>query len=220
MIDLAHNTANDLSKKQPWVEIRRELPNYDVLGIDLPCNTWTRARRAPTWSRWPSALRGTGNEIWGLQDLSFPDKKKVRAANTMAREAVKTIKASIGLGQSGYMENPASSRLWELKEVKQMVKTGKCKLICFDQCQYGTAWRKRTRFLTWGRFRDARLDLCKGVEGKCSRTGKPHVQLIGATAAGFLSAQAQVFPLALGTALFKQWLSHHMECGKRGDPKF
>jgi hypothetical protein len=49
----------------------------------LPCNTWSRARRAPWWSRMPKPLRKPGSDLFGLPDLVPKDAQKVFRANRM-----------------------------------------------------------------------------------------------------------------------------------------
>jgi len=182
------------------------------LGIDLPCSTWSRARRAPPGSKWPGPLRGdTPEEIWGRSDLSEKERNAVNIANKMTKLALACVRVSAVSGGSGYLENPASSRLWKLGVIQKLVEKGLAEVIVFDQCQYGTQWRKRTRLLVWGRLRGISLKSCCSKGGLCSRTGKPHVQLTGASGRTFRSAHAQVFPLGLGQAMFE--MIHAMAAG-------
>ena len=56
VIDLTDAAVNDLSSLSSWNRVLSVIQDFDFVGIDLPCNTWSRARRAPTHSRMPSAL--------------------------------------------------------------------------------------------------------------------------------------------------------------------
>ena len=57
LVDFASSPKNDLSRASRWKDVEELVELSDFVGIDLPCNTWSRARRAPWWSRMPSALR-------------------------------------------------------------------------------------------------------------------------------------------------------------------
>ena len=91
VIDYDFSPANDLSKFSAWNQILRALIWFSVVGIDLPCNTWSRARRAPELSRLPKPLRSR-EYIFGLPNLKPSDHQKVVAANRMFFGAVKVIR--------------------------------------------------------------------------------------------------------------------------------
>ena len=208
LVDLADNDANNLSRPSRWKPLLEFIPFSLLIGIDLPCATWSMARRAPQSSSMPSPLRGAGEHLWGLPSLSDKDQQKVHDANHQLRGAVRLIRRSIAECGTGYLENPASSRVWKVPSVIALIASGRAELLCFDQCQYGTAWRKRTRFLVWGKLRGLILNRCSGKGGMCSRSGRPHLQLTGASGGQFRSSHAQVFTLELGSAVFQHLMSH------------
>ena len=71
VVDTTHSSRNDLSKMSSWNAVLKVVNYFDAVGIDLPCNTWSRARRAPKHSRLPGPLRGdSDNDIMGLPELS------------------------------------------------------------------------------------------------------------------------------------------------------
>ena len=73
----------------------------------------------------------------------------------------------------------------------------------FVHCQYGAAYRKRTRLLVFN-GPAFKLRVCTG-HGICSRTGLPHEQLTRLDANGqWSTSKAQVYPLGVCRALAEQ----------------
>jgi len=97
VLDLSDSAENDLSRPIAHRRLKQFLRRVCLLGIDIPCNTWSLARRAPPGSRMPSALRGSDphSTLWGLPGLSEKDEAKVKAANLMIHSAVGLIRAAI-----------------------------------------------------------------------------------------------------------------------------
>lgn len=147
VIDLSDSPQNDLGRHAVWNEADILTDDADVAGIDLPCNTWSRARRAPPWSRMPKPLRKEGMRIYGLPELSFPDQERVNKANVMLIRAVKTIRRSLKRGGKGYLENPLLSLIWTTPEIQRLLKDPRVHFIKLDMCQYNCAWKK-PRWLT------------------------------------------------------------------------
>jgi len=205
LVDLADSTANDLSATRAWRPVEQELRRGKVkaLTIDLPCNTWSRARRAPPWSRMPKPLRGDGpGELWGLKGLTEKDQAKVAAANRMTRAAFRAIKVADSLSIPGFLENPRKSRLWQTRGIKNLLKSASTQIVNFSMCQYGTQWRKDTRLLVFGLPKGSVvLDVCQGRRGKCSRTHRAHLNLTGIQGKHFTTAQAQVYPRGFALAV-------------------
>ena len=210
LVDLADSTANDLSATRAWRPVEQELRRGKVkaLTIDLPCNTWSRARRAPPWSRMPKPLRGDGpGELWGLKGLPEKDQAKVAAANRMTREAFRAIKVADSLSIPGFLENPRKSRLWQTRGIKNLLKSASTQIVNSSMCQYGTQWRKDTRLLVFGLPKGSVvLDVCQGRRGKCSRTHRAHLNLTGIQGKHFTTAQAQVYPRGFALAIMPTML--------------
>ena len=115
VVDIAGALENDLSKPSRWNLLASQVHTFDCVGIDLPCNTWSRGRRAPKHSRFPQPLRGDiDEEIFGLPGLKKGDFEKVKNANQMMWGAYKLIRRALRSGVCGYLENPLTSRLWKL----------------------------------------------------------------------------------------------------------
>jgi hypothetical protein len=191
LFDLSDSTGNDLSKHSAWNTVERNLKLFHVVGIDLPCNTWSRARRAPWWSRMPKPLRSTQGFIMGLPGLSATDFAKVKQANVMFLRAVRLIKRCLKSNIAGYLENPANSMLWDTPQIQRLLTDSRVHLCVTDMCMYGTAWRKPTKLLLWN-VSPSEFLRCRG-HGKCQRTGKAHLQLSGISGKKFLTEQAQVY---------------------------
>eukprot|EP00974_Lingulodinium_polyedra_P085499 8281428-Lingulodinium_polyedra.AAC.1 len=66
--------------------------------------------------------------------------------------------------------------LWLAGHLKRACALPSTATVFFDQCGYGTKWRKRTRLQGWhtGSLDHLRR-LCQGRRGQCSFTQCPHV---------------------------------------------
>ena len=194
MIDIRHSASNDLSKPSAWNSVLISLHHFALVGIDLPCNTWSRARRAPWWSSMPKALRGNSDaELFGKPHLGHKDFQKVQGANNMCFGAARVIRRCLRLGIPGYLENPRASRLWLTPQMRRLPQDPRVQLVHTDLCQFGTQWRKATSLLIWN-VKAFTLPKCHGRQGFCSRTHRRHLQLTGVVGGRFLSERAQVYP--------------------------
>lgn len=204
VIDLADSSQNDLGKHSCWNDVDKNLHAFDVVGIDMPCNTWSRARRAPWWSRMPKPLRKAGEYIFGLPWLSELDRIKVNKANIMLKRAVKVIRKCLKLGKSGYLENPMSSMIWQTPQIQRLLRDSRVKLCPLEMCMYNTQWKKPTFILLWNAPATNFLR-CTGRR-VCTRTGKSHMQLTGISGKRFLTEQAQVYSKEFSKALMLTFL--------------
>lgn len=212
VIDYEFDSCNDLSKHFAWNRILKVLEVVDILGIDLPCNTWSRARRAPPWSRLPKPLRSY-EFIFGLPDLKKSDVAKVQQANNMFFGALRCIRRCLRTGKAGYLENPANSWVWQTPQMKRICMHPRVKLVRTDLCQYDVQWKKPTYILFWN-VTEPLLKRCAGKH-RCSRTNKAHVQLTGLVGKRFVTQQAQVYTKAFAAALM---LNFHHEKAHPGPP--
>lgn len=199
VVDLSDSPSNDLGKHSVWNEIDRIASSADVVGIDLPCNTWSRARRAPAWSRTPKPLRQLGEHIYGLDNVTLVDSQKVESANVMLKRSVRVIRRSLKRNGKGYLENPWLSMVWHTPEIQRLLKDPRVHLVRLDACQYDCAWKKPTGLLMWG-VSKPQFKVCHGFHF-CSRTKKRHVQLTGISGGRFLTQQAQVYSHTMARAL-------------------
>ncbi|CAE7560259.1 UPF1 [Symbiodinium sp. CCMP2592] len=161
IIDVRGDVCNDLSKFGAWNRIRKVAHLFDLIGIDLPCNTWTRARRAPPWSSLPGPLRGDHyHNVLRLPNLRASDREKVDAANRMMIGACNLIKVCLQLNIPGYMENPLSSRLWLSRPVQELLMRDDVHFVKTHMCMHGTQWKKPTGLLV----QDSRLSEHKSFQ--------------------------------------------------------
>eukprot|EP00972_Heterocapsa_arctica_P056821 8387702-Heterocapsa_arctica.AAC.1 len=64
-----------------------------IFWIGIVCASWSRARRAPVWSSWPSPLRGdTPDLLFGLTGLSAKDQQRVKEGNAQVRWLIRILK--------------------------------------------------------------------------------------------------------------------------------
>ena len=133
--------------------------------IGLPCQSWSRARRAD--GRGPGPLRDDGQFLMGLPNLSDKDRLKVTQGNRLMYNSVRILRACIQSDVLWSLENPMTSRVWKAKAVKGIAKHGIFHRA--DFCQYGCSWRKATYFLCTPRL-PLSLKQCTGPKGFCSRT--------------------------------------------------
>ena len=196
LIDFATAPCNNLACPSLWRDVLEHLQCFDVVGIDLPCNTWSRARRAPWSSRMPTPLRGNDPDtLMGLLGLSAGDQKKVREANAMLEGAVKVIRKSLQLHLPGYLENPLSSKLWKTNVVKRLLQKKNIHFVKVDSSQCNMPYKKPTGLLVFN-CPQLHLKRCKG-RSLCSRAGKPHVQLTGVRGKRFFDSASTDLPTSL-----------------------
>ena len=79
LIDFAHNVKNDTCRSRVNADMFSVTAEAD-LGIDLPCNSWRLARRAPLLSSMPHWLRSP-EVVYGLPDLEGRDLETARIGN-------------------------------------------------------------------------------------------------------------------------------------------
>ena len=170
-IDIRHGRTHDLCKTFQQRIIIGWIQSKVVAGvwIGTPCASWFRARHD---------LNGGGprsrDHIYGKPDLGSADALRVIHGNNTLKFSIKVIRTCVRCGIPAILENPASSMLWLVPALQLL----KGKRVLLDYCQFGTRWRKRTRFQCWN-IDPPQDRLCKGHKGICSLSGKPHIILKG-----------------------------------------
>ena len=132
------------------------------------------------------------DHVMGRDGLASHNADKVRVGNALALSVASLVRWCIRHGVNVAVENPVSSLLWQLPVYRALESSSVVRVV--DFCQYGTAWRKRTRVSFWGLSTVKDFRVCSG-RGICSRSGYPHLQLEGQR----LCRQAQVYPAALAS---------------------
>ena len=161
-----------------------------------PCETFSIARRAPPLSRYPHQLRSKEHPF-GLPLLSGKDLDICKRGNQLAVFTSMIIRLCSKMQIPWMLENPASSHLWSHPPMLSALQ-GSTETI-FDQCQYGTAWRKPTKIAMGGLLCPTPYlcRRCTGSRQRCSATDKAHVVLSGAANGAFLTARSKHYPKAL-----------------------
>ena len=108
VVDFARDRSNDISNNKVAEDVSQLVDTADIIGIDLPCNSWSRARRAPQHSSMPSAV-SSNTSLMGLPGLSTKDPKFVNKHNVMFRRSMNWAKKHQARGGSGYIENSLTS---------------------------------------------------------------------------------------------------------------
>ena len=169
----------------------------------ITCASWSRARRGrPGPGGWPEPLRDDCAHLMGLPNLTQKDCERVRLGNLQAAWLVRLIKKCVRASVPIVVENPASSRLWIYLDKFAPLATAN---VVFNQCMFGTPYKKPTRLRGWN-LQLAELERrCHGKE-LCERSGSQHVVLSGTDAGaskGFKTAAASPYPLELCQAVVR-----------------
>lgn len=192
--------------------VELESGEIDVLGLDMPCASWSSARR---WDGGPPPLRGddwdasifTGDSGWGRQDLRRHDQDKASEGNYLLLMTCILCVSAFLNGVPGYIENPASSRVWKSPLMKVLLHAVNGTFHTVSFCRYGTQWRKDTTFMTWLLPADSWAPRrCSTPSGRCVRSGKRHVLLSGKVKQTYKTLIAQPYPFELCHDLMSAFL--------------
>ena len=157
-----------------------------------PCESFSRARRAPAWSRMPHQLRSAARPN-GLQGLAPKDAERVATGNALAAAAHRLLALGRARGLPCGEENPSQSWLWSLASRRGAAAFAQDH--CVDDSAFGRTFRATTRLRVWNfRCDELASAVCRG-RGRCSFSGRPHLQLTGASKDGFLTRLKQEYPL-------------------------
>ncbi|CAE7233976.1 unnamed protein product [Symbiodinium sp. CCMP2592] len=192
------------------------------LWLGLTCASWSRARRGkrrgpidpaarglsarPKRGGFPAPLRSR-EYLWGLprSELTTSELKKLDHGNALAKWAIKVVKEARKYGTTLIVENPRTSWIWELPELKELMSGPDFNFGTFHHCQFGQPWKKATSLAMWGKFSGGPGHLAKILRTcksrRCSVTGKKHERLqgfvTGPKAKGktsFKTSQAAAYP--------------------------
>lgn len=177
--DVKNGDAFDLTNSNVLKNIERKISKSMVVACMLapPCSSFSRARDRT------SVIR-TAQKPWGVPKhiLSDADALRVQVGNRCVRAALRMIRALERHQVPWILEQPLTSRMWDLGPFRQLRKQSHIAFESLHQCQYGTRWRKATGLLC-SRVdpfdRDRLSKMCGGKSGVCSRTGQRHLQLSG-----------------------------------------
>ena len=112
--------------------------------MGTPCRSWSRARRAPLWSRMPHQFRST-TSVYGLKELVGNDGKIVEEGNLLSKRGQVLYSTCRRLSVSCSEENPAQSYLWLAHGRISRHQVAAASSYLFTMCAFGAPHKKRTR---------------------------------------------------------------------------
>ena len=168
-----------------------------LLWLGTPCNTWSLARRFDGIGPVPLRARPQVGEPapW---ITTFEDLTRVRVANSLAELSAMLALCITSVGGFYVIENPWTSMLWLHRPIINVLQYTNAVTAQVHFCKYLLPWKKPTRLSGTLPGLLTLECLCTGVNGKCSFTGKRHVQLTGRSSTGeWLTHIAEPYPLGL-----------------------
>ena len=174
-----------------WIKTGRVI----FIWCGMPCTSFSRARK---WDGLgPGPLRTT-EQLWGLTDLSFSDNKKVQTGNLLLLWSVRLFRLCADRGIAVILENPKSSLAWQMPPIVRILQRHDVSLVHLDHCQFGELWKKPTFLMACNIDISCLHIQCHTMQGRCSRTKRPHIPLLGVDYDGtFMTLKAQPYPWAL-----------------------
>ena len=114
---------------------------FYCVGGGPVCSSMSRAIRPPVRSATHPA---------GIPECRLAMQEKVRKGNQHAAFAAAVVQAAAGNDTDFWIENPATSFLWQQPVWRELVEDAKApgKFFLLDFCRCGSPWRKRTRVYT------------------------------------------------------------------------
>jgi hypothetical protein len=197
-IDIRRGAQWDLSINGPWRHLAQWAQDGKIVGFmaGFPCTTFSIARQPPLRSK---------VEPWGRSHLSDKDVSILEAANSMLRCFLVFLRVCIRLRIPCVIENPATSRLFWIPQLRRLARHPHFRRFKFDQCAFGAPWRKPTILYTWHLTDSPGFHVCcKGTQGGCEFSGTPHSQIGGPAGGGSIAKRSQRYPPKLAATLARQ----------------
>ena len=188
----------DLCSKKTQLQLLADIRTGKIAGVMLatPCTTLSRARR--------KRLRSL-EQPWGVDGLNESELKQLKDGNACLRFSLRVIRLCLKKGVPFILENPLTSMIWGFAEMQRIASNSATHFREADFCQFGTRWKKPTRFLCGHLHEEDTSGLqrrCSGPRGFCSRTGARHFILEGPGPGGVPRTRtAQPYPPRLCSAL-------------------
>ena len=179
----------------------------------FPCQSFSKARNRPDG---PPPLRNDAF-VLGLPGLRPHDTRKVARGNRAVGFVCRLLRACIIGHVPAALENPKSSWAWQTPAMVDLASLRQVRRWHVDFCQYGTAWKKPTTFVTVG-CDSGRVErfCCPTRPWVCSRIGCRHQRLEGLNAEGvFWTHVAKAYPRRLCRALAQMF--HNAVMASRAD---
>ena len=183
----------DITDQKVVQHIKRLIEEGCVLYIHFgtPCSSFSQARKDDGG---PPPLR-SAEFVTGLRGLSQRDQEKVELGNSLLALSVELIYHCHRYGVKWSLENPATSFMWDMPNMRQLQNALKPSFVTFDMCRFGSSHLKPTTI--WSSFCLQALAL------RCDKAVRPHehVPLHGTIVINgkktFKTRLAQVYPSQL-----------------------
>ncbi|CAE7208910.1 unnamed protein product [Symbiodinium sp. CCMP2592] len=170
-LDVVRGSAQDLDdpRLQRVIEALIRAAVFLSFGASPPCSSFSRAVHPPFRSlAFPR----------GLPHLGAAAFEKVTRGNRQADWTAHALALFRGRSSGHFwLEGPDGSFMWNLPSYSEFSAASAGSVCRLDQCRFGTAWRKRTRFCVNGALAGARLLCqCKGshlvLRGRSAEHGR------------------------------------------------
>ena len=178
--ELSQGRSGDLLQNDTFQRVMALINSGRCLGVWMapPCSTWSTSRRHDEHKGAPP-LRSR-DHVMGLPSLDARQRRTVQKANALVQRCTDFAVACILNAVPFAIENPEKSLMWEAVQVRHVAALSNVKRTRYDFCQFGEAYHKATRILSWGyQAIGERARTCSGRGGLCSRTGAAHELLTG-----------------------------------------
>jgi len=177
-IDILHGPRWDVRSRRLQAQLARSIRSTEVIAMMCapPCASFSVAQDR-------SGKLRDREHPWGLPGLRTEQQARVDEGNSVARAILKLARMAERHRLPWIIENPHSSRFWNLPDIAALRSLPSVSESVVDFCMCGTMWRKRTRFLS-GNIEECDLERlrglrCQGRNGICARTRLPHFRLSG-----------------------------------------
>ena len=198
--DIIHGPLHDLTDPKVVQRLLRDIRKGRVLAVMMApiCASFSRARDRT------KVIRNV-RFPWGIprRFLSEKERLSVSVGNKCFHTCIRLIEELNALQIPWILENPWSSRCWNLPPIRRLLQTSEAFLYRGDFCQWGARWKKPTGFMCNHVLDVHRLQRpCSGRNGFCSRSGRRHFLLTGTGPGGQTWTQiAQPYPSHLNMDL-------------------
>ena len=207
LFDIIYGPEFDLTDKTLISRLCHDVARECIIAcmIAIACASWSVARNRTNVIRTRSSPWGLSESQDPSKPLSEKDQQRIAEGNLQLRRLLPFLRTLVKHRVPFIIENPASSNIFWVPQLRALLRYNGVHLIEVDQCFFGRPWRKRTKLLVG--FLDEQdvdsLSRCRCHGHKtCEFTGRRHVQLTGSNTRGVsMTALAQEFPKKMSRKL-------------------
>ena len=178
--DTQHGPQFNLGAPGVEKSLRNCLKSGRVKGVCFatPCTSFSLARNRTNDIR--SELFPWGNPT-PRHPIIEHDRESLRVGNQLMKLTIRLVHLCLHLCIPWCFENPAYCRTFDTPEWQSIIAKPGVHEVVFDQCSFGTRWRKPTR-LVFGCIDESDLGMsegrvCSGHGSSFSFASKDHIQL-------------------------------------------